>query len=131
MRDELLEAKRVHAIVGAFYDVYNYFGYGLSEAVCAGGLEHELRDRGHVVVRELIVPINYKGRYVVRQRMDMVVDNRIIVENKAKEKLSLADRAQIVSYLKATPFEVGLLLHFGPEPKFERYIDFPKRRRGR
>jgi GxxExxY protein len=83
------------------------------------------------VVRELIVPIYYKGRYVVRQRMDMVVDNRIIVENKAKEKLSLADRAQIVSYLKATPFEVGLLLHFGPEPKFERYIDFPKRRRGR
>ena len=50
----------------------------------------------------------------------MVVDNRIIVENKATEKLSVADRSQIVSYLRATAFEVGVLLHFGPEPSFER-----------
>ena len=62
MRGELLEAERSHSIVGAFYDVYNYFGYGLSEAVYAGALEHELRDRGHTVVQELIVLIYYKGR---------------------------------------------------------------------
>src|SRR5438105_4860629 len=130
MRGELLEAERVHSIVGGFFDVYNYYGYGLSEAVYAGGLAHELRDRGHTVVRELLALIYYKGRYVARQRLDMVVDNRIIVENKATEKLSLADRAQIVSYLRATGFEVGVLLHFGPKPSFERFIDYPKRRRG-
>ena len=130
MRGELLEAQRVHSIVGGFYDVYNCFGYGLSEAVYSGALEHELRDRGHTVVRELIVLIYYKGRYAARQRLDMVVDNRIIVENKATEKLSLADRSQIVSYLRATAFEVGVLLHFGPTPSFERYVDYPKRRRG-
>jgi GxxExxY protein len=101
----------------------------LSEGVYAGALEHELRDRGHTVVRELIVLIYYKGRYVARQRLDMVVDNRIVVENMATERLSLADRSQLVSYLRATAFEVGLLLHFGPNPSFERYIDYPKHRR--
>ena len=111
MRGELLEAERVHSIVGGLFDVYNYFGHGLSEAAYAGALEHERRDRGHVVVRELIVCIYYKGRYVTRQRLDMVIDNRVLVENKATEKLS-----------------VGLLLHFGPVPRFERYIDYPKRR---
>ena len=110
--------------------MYNYYGYGLSEAVYVGALEHELRDRGHTVVRELLVLIDYKGRYVARQRLDMVVDNRIIVENKATEKLSLPDRSQLLSYLRATAFEVGVLLHFGPKPSFERYVDHPKRRRG-
>ena len=70
-------------------------GYVLSEAVYAGALEHEnLRDRGHTVVRELLVLVYYKGRYVARQRLDMVVDNRIIVENKATERLSVADAAR-------------------------------------
>ena len=46
MRGELLEAHRVYSIVGAFYTVYNYYGYGLSESVYAGALECELIDRG-------------------------------------------------------------------------------------
>jgi GxxExxY protein len=57
----------------------------------------------------------------------MVVDDRVIVENKAAEKLSEADRMQLISYLRVTTFEVGVLLHFGPAPRFERYIDHPKR----
>jgi hypothetical protein len=73
MRGELLEAKRVHSIVGGFFAVYNYYGYGLSEQVYAGALEHELRDRGHEIVRELVIAIDYQGRYVARQRLDMVV----------------------------------------------------------
>jgi GxxExxY protein len=127
MQGELLEADRVHSIVGGFFAVYNYYGYGLSERVYAGALEHELRDRGHIVVRELVIEIRYKGRHVARQRLDMVIDNRVIVENKAAEKIFSADRMQLISYLRATTFEVGVLLHFGPVARFERYIDHPKR----
>jgi len=127
MRGELLEAERVNSIVGGFFAVYNYYGFGLSETVYAGALEHELRDRGHVVVRELWVDVSYKGRHVARQRLDMVVDGRVIVENKATEKLVEVNRVQLITYLKATSFEVGLLLHFGPTPRFERFIDHPKR----
>jgi GxxExxY protein len=129
MRGELLEAKRVHSIVGGFFAVYNYYGYGLSELVYAGALEHELRDRGHEIVRELAIEIDYQGRYVARLRLDMVVDGRVVVENKATEKLSPAAAMQLVSYLRATEFEVGLLLHFGPSPYFKRYIDSPKKAR--
>ena len=119
----------MHSIVGGFFAVYNYYGYGLSEQVYAGALEHELRDRGHEVIRELVVEIDYQGRYVARQRLDMVVDGRVVVETKATEKLSPAAPMQLISYLRATSFETGLILHFGPSPSFKRYIDTPKKTR--
>jgi GxxExxY protein len=127
MQGELIEAKRVRSIVGGFFVVYNYYGYGMSERAYSGALSYELRDRGHVVARELPIEIRYKGWLVAGQRLDMVIDNRVVVENKATEKLCAADRLQIISYLRASCFEVGLLLHFGPAPRFERYIDHPKR----
>ena len=73
-----------------------------------------------------MVGVGYRGQHVACQRLDMVVDERVVVENKATEKLSPADRMQVVSYLHATSFAVGLLLHFGPTPRFERFIDYPK-----
>ena len=127
MQGELLEAERCGSIIGGFFKVYNYYGFGLSERVYAGALEHELRARGHDVVRELMVDVRYEGRHVAWQRLDMVVDQRVVIENKATEKLCSADRLQIVSYLRATSFSVGLLLHFGPAPKFERFVDHPKK----
>jgi GxxExxY protein len=127
MPSELLEAEHVHSIVGGFLAVYNYFGYGLSERVYSEALACELRERGHMVVQELTIAVRYKGRHVASQRLDMVVDDRIVVENKATEKLCPADRMQLLSYLRASKFEVGLLLHFGPAPRFERYVDHPKR----
>jgi hypothetical protein len=79
MRRDLLEGERVGSIVGAFYAVYNYYGYGFSEGVYAGALEIELRQRGHEVVRELAVAVSYKGVRVAWQRLDMVVDDAVIV----------------------------------------------------
>lgn len=127
MRGETLEAELVHSIVGGFLAVYNYFGYGLSERVYSGALACELHDRGHVVEREMSIDVRYKGRRVAGQRLDMVIDERIIVENKASERLCPADRTQLLNYLRATKFEVGILFHFGPVPRFERYVDHPKR----
>ncbi len=127
MRGELLERDRVHSIVGAFYDVYNYYGYGLSESVYAGALEIALTESGHTILRELAVPVIFRGKQVALQRLDMVVDQRVVLELKATEKLAAAAQSQVVSYLRATWFEVGVLLHFGPQPKFHRFIDYPKR----
>jgi len=127
MHGKLLQAERVRSIVGGFFDVYNYYGYGLLERVYAGALAHELTDRGHIVVRELVVDIRYKERHVAGHRLDMVIDDRVVVEIKAVAKLTGADRQQLISYLRASSFEVGVLLHFGPVPSFERYIDQPKR----
>ena len=127
MSPGLLEADRVRSIIGAFYTVYNYYGYGLAESVYAGALEMELTERGHHVVRELAIDVTYKDRHVAWQRLDMVVDGRVIVEIKATERIPPFAERQLMNYLRASTFGVGVLLHCGPEPKFRRLIDFPKR----
>ena len=62
--------------------------------------------------------------------MDLVVYDWVIVEVKSTERLHPSARRQLLGYLKATRFEVGLLLHFGPEPKFNRLDSPPKRHLG-
>lgn len=59
--------------------------------------------------------IFYKGLELASQRLDMVVDEKLIVEVKATEHLAPDASRQLFNYLKATTFEVGLLLHFGPK----------------
>jgi len=56
-------------------------------------------------------------------RLDLLVENRIVVELKSTATLAPADRRQLSNYLRVTGLEVGLLLHFGPEPRFERCIN--------
>ena len=127
MDADLLEADRVQSIVGGFYAVYNYYRYGLSEAVYAGALELELTKRGHHVARELAISVSYRGQHVAWQRLDMVVDDAVIVENKATEKLSPNAKPQLVSYLRASSFEVGLLRRHPLPSAYVRLPDPPNR----
>lgn len=66
--------------------------------------------------------MNYKGVAVGGYRYDLLVDDRVIVEIKSGEALAPTAKSQLLNYLRATKIEVGLLLHFGPEPKFFRCI---------
>jgi GxxExxY protein len=122
-----LRPDRERSILGAFYAVYNCYGYGLAESVYSGALAYELVDRGHTVLRELAVDVRYKGRHVAWQRLDMVVDERIILEIKATEILPRFAARQLINYLHVTSFHLGFVLHFGPEPRFQRLIDSQKR----
>ena len=119
---DLLEEGVTRSIIGAFYEVSRNLGYGLLEQLYASALEHELRARGHAVAREVRVPVTYKGIALGWQRLDMVIDERVIVEVKATESLSPSARRQLLSYLAATRLEVGLLLHFGPKSRFYRLV---------
>jgi GxxExxY protein len=129
MAPKVLEAELCYSIVGAFFDVFHYFGPGLPEAVYSKALECALKERGHKVVRELVVEIWFKHYLVGRKRMDMVVEDRVIVDLKATERLSRYSKEQITNYLRATRFEVGLLLHAGLVADWQRFIDSPKRHR--
>src|SRR5207248_4855945 len=60
------------------------------------------------------------------QRLDMIVDGRVIVEIKATEKLAPFAEQQIVSYLRVSPIEVGLILHFGSKAYYKRFVDSNK-----
>ena len=131
MRAEaLLEEDLTRSVIGAFFDVYNRLEFGFLEHVYVAALELELRERGHAVAREVSVPILYRGRVLARQRLDMVVDGRLVVETKSTLALHPASLRQLHSYLRATRLEVGLLLHFGPSAKFHRVVSPNARLRG-
>jgi GxxExxY protein len=116
-----------HAIIGGFYDVYNEFGYGLLEGVYAGALRYELELRGLSVERELWTDVFYKGVAVAKQRIDLLVSGGVIVEIKSTETLPPFAKRQLLNYLRVSGMELGLLLHFGPEPKVYRVINTVRR----
>ena len=122
MTNQLLEHQTTESIIGAFYEVYNILGSGLFEKAYVGALEYELQLRGHVVRREVPTEIRYKGKVVARYRADMVVDDRVVIEAKSTSRLIPDDHRQVINFLRATRWEVGLLLHFGPKAIFHRFV---------
>ncbi|HKC79847.1 MAG TPA: GxxExxY protein [Gemmatimonadaceae bacterium] len=121
-RIELIHERLTHSVIGAFFEVAATLGFGFLEHVYAASLTRELYDRGHGVGREVSVPILYKGEEVARQRLDMIVDGKLIVEIKSTRILHEGSVRQVANYLRATNLELGLLLHFGPRPRFYRVI---------
>lgn len=118
----LIDEQLTHSVIGAFFEVYNTLGFGFLEYLYVMAMERELRARGHSVSREVWVPVSYKGELLGKQRIDMVVDERLVVETKSTYDLHRAAPRQVYNYLRATRLDVGLLFHFGPEPKFYRLI---------
>ena len=117
---ELIHERLTHSVIGAFYEVDNSIGFGLLEPLYAAALTIELRKRGHTVAREVGVRVSYKGAEIGRQRIDMIVDDVLVVEIKSTTELHPSARRQLLSYLCATHLELGLLLHFGPKARFHR-----------
>ena len=122
LRKRLLDERLTHSVIGAFYEVYNTLGFGFLEHIYVMALERELRSRGHHVGREVFVHVIYKGDALGVQRLDMIVDERLVVETKSTYVLHRAARRQLYNYLRATRLEVGLLLHFGPKPAIHRVL---------
>ena len=123
----LVEEQLTHSILGAFFEVYNELGYGFLEHLYVLALERELMARGHHVEREVAVTVSYKGAELGKQRIDLVVDGKIVLEAKSTQELHKSATRQILNYLRATDLQVGFLLHFGPKPKFFRLIDQRKK----
>ena len=115
IRHDYQESPLTYTINGAGFEVYNTLGYGFLEHVYVQALERELRAKGHQIAREYAARIFYKGEELTTQRLDLVVDEKIIVEVKATERLDPSAPRQLFNYLCATNFEIGLLLHFGPK----------------
>lgn len=82
----------------------------------------ELRKWGCSVLQQYPTPVYFEGLLVGDYAADLLVDRAVIVEIKASEKLAREHEVQSLNYLKATRFEVGLLLNFGPQPQVKRMI---------
>lgn len=109
-------------IIEAFYKVYNQLGYGFLEKVYHNAMLIELNQMGFECKSQHRIKVYYDEFQVGDYYADIIVDDSVIVENKASEGLCEANENQLINYLKATDIEVGLLLNFGKEPEFRRKI---------
>ena len=117
---ELIYKDEVFAIVGAAIEVHKELGSGFLEAVYQEAMEMELFSRNIPFESQKILHINYKGKQLRKEYVpDFVCYEKIIVEIKAIDKISGKEKAQILNYLKATGFKVGVLINFGSDRKLE------------
>ena len=107
------EDKLTEQIIGAAIEVHRVLGPGLLESIYEEALAVELQLRGISCQRQVEVDVIYKGHVIKGQRVDMLVENEVVVECKSLSKLPDVALAQVLSYLKATGLKRGLLLNFG------------------
>ncbi len=103
---------RSHEVIGAAIEVHRALGSGFLESVYEESLCMELYDRGIPFARQREVTIRYKGRDVGMGRIDLIIDDALIAELKAVDALAPIHKAQLLSYLRATGYPLGLLINF-------------------
>ena len=109
-------------VIKAFYTVYNALGYGFLEKVYENAMVIEIRRLGLDVVAQASIDVYYGGAQVGQYNADLLVNDQVLVELVAARVLLPEHEAQLLNYLKATPYEVGLLLNFGPKPEIVRKV---------
>ena len=108
-------------ILHAFFKiVYPQLGYGFLEKVYENAMIIALTALGLKVQQQVKIAVYFQGQVIGEYFADLLVENVVIVELKAVSRLLLEHEAQLLNYLRATPYEVGLLLNFGPKPTFVR-----------
>ncbi len=101
-----------HEVIGAAIEVHRVLGAGFLESVYEQAPAIELAERGIPFVRQSPVSLAYKGHPVGQARFDLLVDEILIVELKAVDALNPIHSAQVINYLKATGYPLGLLINF-------------------
>ena len=110
------------SIIKSFYKVYNSLGYGFLEKVYENALLIELLELGLKVEQQIGIHVFYRNQLVGEYFTDLVVEDVVIVELKTAVSISNAHEAQLINYLRATKFEVDLILNFGQTAEYKRKI---------
>lgn len=101
------------AIIGAAIEVHRHLGPGLLESTYETCLIYELENLGLIVERQKALPVVYKAIQLEQgYRIDLLVEEKVILELKVVEQLTAVHEAQLLSYLKLSGYPVGLLLNF-------------------
>ena len=115
--------KLTYLINGAVFEVNKVLGPGFLEKVYENSMMVELKKRHLKAQAQEPIKIEYKGEIVGEYFADIVVENRVILELKAVESLQKIHEAQILNYLKATEYKVGLLINFTyPKAEIKRFV---------
>ena len=120
--DQFLHGALTSQIIGAFYHIYNLFGFGFLESVYRKALAVELSFRGLDVRQEVPFRLLHRGVEIGRYRADLIVGDAVVVEVKTGLLLDPVAPAQLLNYLRASSLPVGLVLHAGPRPAIKRIV---------
>jgi len=113
-----------YLINGAIYEVNRILGSGFLEKVYEKALLFELKDRGLEAESQVPIIAKYKGHEVGEYYAYIVVKNQVILELKAIDSLQKIHEAQLLNYLKATDFKIGLLVNFThPKAEIKRFVN--------
>jgi len=110
---DVLYPELSYEIMQITFEVHNQLGPGFVESVYREAVVYELEIRPMPFEREKTIKVVYKGRTVGVHRLDLIIDNKIILELKAVSALNDVFKQQLLSYLKATGFHLGILINFG------------------
>jgi len=125
---ELLHKALTQSIIGVYYDVYNGTSRIYPEYFYDRAMVHDLRALKIRCVQQPEYQIVYKDRIVGKQILDILIAREVVVEDKVAPALTRLHKAQLLSYLKVTGKQVGLLFNFGgPEPEFQRLYLVPRK----
>ncbi len=117
---DLVYKDEVYAIVGAAMEVYNDLGPGFLENVYQEAMEIEVETRSIPFNAQQQITVKYKNRPLKKYYIaDLICYDKIIVEIKAMDNLTLREEGQLLNYLKATRMKVGVLINFGHYPSLE------------
>ena len=120
--DNFKHKETTNLLIKAFFKVYSTLGHGFIEKVYENAMVIEARSLGLQVKQQQPISVFYADTIVGEYIADFIVNSAVIVELKAVSKLTEVHEAQLMNYLKATPYEIGLLLNFGPKVEFQRRI---------
>lgn len=102
-----------YTIMQAVFEIHNILGPGYSEGIYEEALAKEFKHRDIRYERQKSIDVYYKGEKIGEYRLDMIVEEKVILELKAVSELNEVFASQVISYLKATGMKLGILINFG------------------
>ncbi len=114
--EKIVENDLSYIIRGCVFDVYNELGPGLLESIYEAALAYELREKGLSVKTQVGLPVKYKDAQLdLEYRIDILVEDKVIIELKSIETILDVHHKQVLTYLKLTKLKLGLLINFNSE----------------
>lgn len=101
-----------YKIMGAIFEVHKELGPGFLESIYEKALIEELSSRGMKVETQKFIDLIYKNKKIGTHRLDLVIEDKVVVELKVVESFSIHHKAQLTSYLKASGYKLGTLVNF-------------------
>jgi len=121
--NKIVYADLSYAIVGAFFDVHTALGAGFVESIYEKALVEEFSERKLKIETQKIINLYYKKKKIGIHKLDMVVEDKVVLELKAVDRFCIHHKAQLRSYLKAGGYKLGILVNFSKSKvEYERIL---------